>query len=159
LTALCCSASSPKRRKPCCVALQSRYHAPAAQPPRGDGGVSTIQEWLAGLGLAEHGRLLAWNRIDLRVLAGVTGQHLKDLGIPLGDRLKMLRAIREPGSSAPPIVPALQPASAPEPKLQDTAERRQLTVLFCDLVGSTALSARLDPEDLRSIIGTYHRCC
>jgi class 3 adenylate cyclase len=121
--------------------------------------VSTIQEWLAGLGLSEHERLLAENRIDLSVLAELTEQHLKDLGIPLGDRLKMLRAIRELGSSAPPIVPALQPASAPEPKLQDTAERRQLTVLFCDLVGSTALSARLDPEDLRSIIGTYHRCC
>jgi hypothetical protein len=121
--------------------------------------VSTIAEWLGSLGLSEYEQRFAENRIDLGVLPELTEQHFKDLGIPLGDRLKMLRAIRELGSSAPPIAPALQPAPTPEPKPQDTAERRQLTVLFCDLVGSTALSAGLDPEDLRSIIGTYHRCC
>src|SRR6202043_812439 len=72
----------------------------------------------------------------------------------LGHRRKMLRAIGEL-ARAVPATP--QPAPVSEPP-QDTAERRQLTVMFCDLVGSTALSARLDPEDLRGIIGAYHRC-
>jgi class 3 adenylate cyclase len=51
------------------------------------------------------------------------------------------------------------PSAGPAPSSQDTAERRQLTVMFCDLVGSTAMSARLDPEDMREVIGLYHRCC
>ena len=118
----------------------------------------TVKEWLAGLGLSEHERLLAKNRIDVSVLPELTEQHLKDLGLPLGDRLKMLRAIRELGSSAPPIPSAPPPAPTPELKPQDTAERRQLTVMFCDLVGSTSLSTQLDPEDLRAIINGYHRC-
>jgi class 3 adenylate cyclase len=75
--------------------------------------------------------------------------------VTLGHRRRMLRAIRELAGPAPV---AAQPAVT-EPKPQDTAERRQLTVMFCDLVGSTALSATLDPEDLRGIIGAYHRCC
>jgi class 3 adenylate cyclase len=88
----------------------------------------------------------------------LTDQHLKDLGVSLGHRLKMLRAIRD--LSVAPVV--VKPPSAPvatQPTQRDEAERRQLTVMFCDLVGSTALSATLDPEDLRGIISTYHRCC
>jgi class 3 adenylate cyclase len=85
----------------------------------------------------------------------LTDQHLKDLGVALGDRLKMLRAIGELTASA--VTP--QSAAATKPAPQDIAERRQLTVMFCDLVGSTALSAKLDPEDLRAVIGSYHRCC
>jgi class 3 adenylate cyclase len=84
----------------------------------------------------------------------LTDQDLKDLGVSLGHRRKMLRAIAE---LAGPTTP--QPTALTEPKPQDFAERRQLTVMFCDLVGSTALSARLDPEDLRGIIGAHHRCC
>jgi class 3 adenylate cyclase len=81
----------------------------------------------------------------------LTDQHLKDLGIALGDRLKILRAIRELGGRA---------AGTPRFSVpQDAAERRQLTIMFCDLVGSTALSTRLDPEDLREVIGRYHRRC
>jgi class 3 adenylate cyclase/predicted ATPase len=120
--------------------------------------VSTIAEWLGSLGLSEHERLFAENDIDLSVLPHLTDQDLKDLGLSLGHRRKMLAAVPHlAGAAASPPTP--QPTTAAEPKPQDTAERRQLTVMFCDLVGSTALSARLDPEDLRSIIGTYHRCC
>ena len=93
--------------------------------------------------------------IDASVLRDLTDQDLKELGVSLGHRRKMLRAIGEMSGAAAAI---LQPA-AMEPKPQDTAERRQLTVMFCDLVGSTALSARLDPEDMREIVGAYHRSC
>ena len=75
-----------------------------------------------------------------------TDQDLKDLGIVLGDRRKLLRAIRELDAPAP--------AAA-----ADAAERRPLTLMFCDWVGSTTLSASLDPEDLRAVINAYHRCC
>ena len=73
----------------------------------------------------------------------------------LGHRRRMLAAIAELTGAVPAT---LQPTAETEPKSNAAAERRQLTVMFCDLVGSTALSARLDPEDLRGIIGAYHRC-
>ena len=82
----------------------------------------------------------------------LTDQHLKDLGVSLGHRLKILRAIRTLHGTAPSFE---QPTGKLEPKAHDTVERRQLTVMFCDLVGSTAMSARLDPEDMRGIIGAY----
>jgi class 3 adenylate cyclase len=118
--------------------------------------VSTIAEWLASLGMSEYAERFVENRIDLSVLSDLTDQHLKDLGVALGDRLKMLRAIRELAGTAPTTP---QPAASVAPIVQDSAERRQLTVMFCDLVGSTALSTRLDPEDLREIISGYHRHC
>src|SRR5580692_1622212 len=115
-----------------------------------------VGAWLRGLGLGQYEASFRGNEIDADVLPELTDQHLKDLGVSLGHRLKMLRAIRELACDAP--VKA-QPAAVAEPKHQDTAERRQLTVMFCDLVGSTAFSARLDPEDMREIVGAYHRCC
>jgi class 3 adenylate cyclase/tetratricopeptide (TPR) repeat protein len=120
-----------------------------------------ITEWLASLGLSEYAERFAENRIDLPVLRDLTDQDLKDLDIFLGDRRKILRAISElDGGALIGASERLAPAAAAEtPIRQDSAERRQLTVMFCDLVGSTALSARLDPEDLRAIIGAYHRCC
>jgi class 3 adenylate cyclase len=115
--------------------------------------VSTVAEWLASLGLSEH----AQHRIDdPSVLPHLTDQDLKDIGIPLGHRRKMLAAISEAGAAAASASPRSSPATEPRP--QDTAERRRLTVMFIDLVGSTALSTRLDPEDLRGVINTYHRC-
>jgi class 3 adenylate cyclase len=114
-----------------------------------------IADWLKKLGMSEYAERFAENRIDLSVLPDLTDQHLEKLGIALADRLKILRAIRE--LSATTV--AAQPGPSAAPVVQDSAERRQLTVMFCDLVGSTALSVRLDPEDLRSIVGTYHRCC
>src|ERR1700730_6364483 len=106
-----------------------------------------IADWLEKLGMSEYTESFAENRIDFSVLRDLTDQDLKDLGVVLGDRRKMLRAIAELAGDAPT---SPQPA-LPEPKSQDTAERRQVTVMFSDLVGSTALSARIDPEDLREV--------
>jgi class 3 adenylate cyclase len=115
-----------------------------------------IADWLKNLGMSEYAQHFAENDIDIAVLPDLTDQHLKDLGVSLEHRLKMLRAIRELVGNTPVTA---QLAVVPEPKPQDAAERRQITVMFCDLVGSTALSARLDPEDMREIFGAYHRCC
>ena len=112
----------------------------------------TIAEWLASLGLSEYAERFAENGIDLSVLRDLTEQDLKDLGILLGHRRKMLRAIAELDRAA---LKGPQAVAAPLPH---DAERRDLTVMFCDLVGSTALSAHLDPEDLREAIGAYYSC-
>src|SRR6266481_91771 len=102
-----------------------------------------IADWLESLGLSEYAQRFAENRIDASVLPDLTDQDLTELGVPLGHRRKMLRAIAELNGAT------LEPAeAAAEPLLRDEAERRQLTVMFCDLVGSTALSARLDPEEM-----------
>src|ERR1700741_1960610 len=101
--------------------------------------------------MSEYAPRFAENRIDFSVLPDLTDQHLKELGLPLGDRLKMLRSIREL-TGADPALPE------PGPLPQDGAERRQVTVIFSDLVGSTALSARMDPEDLRELISAYQKC-
>ena len=112
-----------------------------------------IADWLEKLGMSEYAQRFAENRIDLSVLRDLTDQDLKDLGIVLGDRRKILRAIGEL-DTAPPTAPA----TSIEPAPQDAAERRQVTVMFSDLVGSTALSARMDPEDLREVISAYQKC-
>src|SRR5262245_23040716 len=114
-----------------------------------------IADWLKKLGMSEYAERFAENRIDLSVLPDLTDQHLEKLGVALGDRLKILRSIRE--LSATTV--AAQLALSAAPVVQDSAERRQLTLMSCDLVGSTALPARLDPEDLRGLLGAYHRCC
>jgi class 3 adenylate cyclase len=117
--------------------------------------VQEIGDWLEKLGMPEYGECFAQNKIDLSVLPHLTDQDLKDIGVPLGHRRKMLAAIRElPGES--PLAPKTVPTG--EAKAQDTAERRQVTVMFSDLVGSTALSARMDPEDLREVISGYQKC-
>src|SRR5215468_4043642 len=115
-----------------------------------------IAEWLEKLGLGQYAQLFAENGIDLSDLRHLTDQDLKDIGVLLGHRRRMLAAIAELAGTAPATPQAVAP---PEPKPRDFAERRQLTVMFCDLVGSTELSGRLDPEDLRGIIAAYHRCC
>src|SRR5215472_12572609 len=117
-----------------------------------------ISDWLKKLGMAQYAQAFADNDIDFSVLRHLTDQHLKDLGVSLGHRLRMLQAIRDLGEASAAATVASAPTPT-EPTRQDSAERRQLTVMFCDLVGSTALSGRLDPEDLRGIIGSYHRCC
>src|SRR6476659_4730194 len=96
-----------------------------------------IANWLKKLGMSEYAQRFAENRIDLSVLPHLTDQHLKELGVALGDRLKMLQAIGEltAASAAAPVS-----ATIAKPAPQDTAERRQLTVMFTDLVGSSALS-------------------
>jgi predicted ATPase/class 3 adenylate cyclase len=112
-----------------------------------------IAEWLASIGLGEYAQRFGDNAIDLSVLRDLTEQDLKDLGVLLGHRRKMLRAIAELKGD---VLRTSQAGTKPAPR--DGAERRQLTVMFCDLVGSTALSARLDPEDLRVVIGAYLAC-
>src|SRR6266446_1863810 len=115
-----------------------------------------IGDWLKKLGMSEYAERFAQNRIDLGVLPDLTDHDLERLGVLLGDRRKMLRAIRELAGDTPVTPPS---AAVTEARPQDSAERRQLTVLFCDDAATTALSARLDPEDLRGIIGAYQRCC
>ena len=116
--------------------------------------MQSIAKWLEELRLGEYAQRFAENGIDFSVLGHLSDQDLKDLGVLLGHRRKLQAAI----AGLPGVAPA--PAGttgAPTTKPEDAAERRQLTVLFCDLVGSTALSVRLDPEDLRAIIDIYHR--
>jgi SAM domain (Sterile alpha motif)/Adenylate and Guanylate cyclase catalytic domain len=116
-----------------------------------------IEGWLKKLGLSEYTERFVENDIEIDVLSELTDRDLQQLGISLGHRRKILRAIRELGGGAAPATP--QPAAPAEPKPRDEAERRQLTVMFTDLVGSTALSARLDPEDFARVIGSYQNVC
>ena len=109
------------------------------------------------LGMSEYAERFAENRIDFSVLPDLTDQDLEKLGVLLGDRRKMLRAIsRPPRRWTRPLLLRLRHLLSRSPL--DTAERRQVTVMFSDLVGSTALSARMDPEDLREIISAYQKC-
>src|SRR6478752_662686 len=113
-----------------------------------------IAEWLASIGLSEYAQRFAENAIDLSVVCDLTEQDLKDLGVLLGHRRKMLRAIAELDGAA--LAPAKETT---EPVPHDEAERRHLTVMICDLVGSTALSARLDPEDMGAVMDAFHAAC
>jgi class 3 adenylate cyclase len=124
-----------------------------------------MTEWLRTLGLERYEQAFRQNRIEADVLPSLTVEDLKDLGVTLvGDRRRLLDAIAALGNKN---------IQEPQAELSDgmgrslappggtaagEAERRQLTVMFCDLVGSTPLSVRFDPEDLREIVGAYHRC-
>ena len=114
-----------------------------------------IAEWLDKLGMSEYAQRFAENGIGVAALRHLTDQDLKDIGVLLGHRRVMLAAIGELGGPAAPL-PAREATVGPKP--QNTAERRQVTVMFSDLVGSTALSAQMDPEDLREIISAYQNC-
>lgn len=115
--------------------------------------MSGIAEWLSSIGLGEYAQRFGENAVDLSVVRDLTEQDLKDLGVLLGHRRKMLRAIAELKGEVQRVSQTGGKAAT-----RDGAERRQLTVMFCDLVGSSALSAGLDPEDLRGIISAYHSC-
>jgi class 3 adenylate cyclase len=117
----------------------------------------SVREWLASLGLSEYADSFAEHRIDFSILQDLTDKDLKEeLGIvPLGDRRRLLRAIAKLAGAAS-TTPKLAPGSESSPR--DEAERRQVTVMFADLVGSTALSTGMDPEDLREIISAYQKC-
>ncbi len=118
-----------------------------------------VADWLRKLGLEQYEPAFRANEIDARVLRSLTAEDLKDLGMTLvGHRRRLLDAIAELGSPLPfPPLPGLVPGITGEGRVGGEAERRQLSVMFCDLVGSTALSSRLDPEDLREVIAVYHR--
>jgi class 3 adenylate cyclase len=113
-----------------------------------------IAKWLEKLGMSEYAQRFAENGISVAALRHLTDQDLTDIGVLLGHRRIMLAAIAE-FAGAPPEAPKTD--SANEPKALDTAERRHVTVMFSDLVGSTALSARMDPEDLREVISVYQK--
>ena len=116
-----------------------------------------IAQWLDELGLSEHTERFVENKIDVAVLPLLTDEDLKEIGIPLGHRRKILAAINQ-GTRATQLAPVAGPAPSTELKGWDAPERRYMTVLFSDLVGSTALSARMDPEDLREVISAYQTC-
>ena len=119
-----------------------------------------VADWLKTLGMSEYAERFADNDIDFTILGDLTDQGLEKIGVgSLGHRRKLLRAIadlKDVEKSSP--VAAVAAAPAATPRSADTAERRQVTVMFSDLVGSTALSARMDPEDLREIISAYQNC-
>ena len=105
--------------------------------------------WLRGLGLDRYEAIFRENEIDADVLPDLTEVDLEKLGIPLGHRKRLLRAIASLEPAQGGVLPYMP---------TDVAERRQITVMFCDLVGSTALSSRLDPEDLSAVIRRYQAC-
>jgi class 3 adenylate cyclase len=117
--------------------------------------VMEVSSWLRDLGLEDYAQAFQANHIDAEVLSQLTADDLIALGITsIGHRRKLLSAIAalehgRASAAAEPITVAARPLEA---------ERRQLTVMFCDLVGSTELAAQLDPEDLRGVMGAYHRC-
>ena len=120
-----------------------------------------LGDWLRNLGLGKYEAAFRENEIDETVLPSLTEEHLKQLGvIALGHRRKLLAAIaamRDDASGKSPSVDTAATSSAPSAHPEDRAERRHVTVMFSDLVGSTALSARMDPEDLREVISAYQK--
>ena len=110
-----------------------------------------IREWLSSRGLSEYADRFAENRIDLSILSDLTDEDLKELGIFLGDRRRILRLIAE-------FAPEPESLAMPGSRPLEEAERRQVTAMFADLVGSTALSTGMDPEDLRDVFAAYSSC-
>ena len=118
--------------------------------------MSDLAAWLQAQGFGQYAKLFASNAIDREALVELTDEHLKELGLPLGHRVKLLKAIRALGE--PEVPQVADQAKRPAPRAPE-AERRQLTVMFVDLVGSTELAARLDPEDLREVMRAYQAAC
>ena len=118
--------------------------------------------WLRSLGLGQYEAAFRENEIDETILPNLRADDLKDLGVGIvAHRRKLLDAIaalRTGASGKSPSADVATASSAPSVSPEDRAERRQVTVMFSDLVGSTALSARMDPEDLREVISAYQRC-
>jgi SAM domain (Sterile alpha motif)/Adenylate and Guanylate cyclase catalytic domain len=129
-----------------------------------------ITDWLTKLGLPEYAGAFSENGIDVSVLPHLTDQDLKDIGVLLGHRRKILAAVAElPGKSQsasrpfPPLVEARdrhtteppQPAPVAPPPTEAMGERRHVTVMFCDLVDSTGIAGKLDAEEWRDLVGAY----
>ncbi|MET4607572.1 class 3 adenylate cyclase/predicted ATPase [Bradyrhizobium sp. JR4.1] len=110
-----------------------------------------IKTWLRRLGLGQHESLFIANAIDCDVLPQLTEGDFEKIGIPLGDRKRLMNAIS--------ALPSSPPSADANTAVAQYAERRHLTVMICDLVGSTALTARLDPEDMGAVIDAYHAAC
>lgn len=119
--------------------------------------MTDLQHWLEGIGLAHYADLFVKNDIDWEILPELTEHDLEKLGVSLGHRKKLIKAIQA-SCTAPQSSPQYV-ENGPTTTATAGAERRHLTVLLCDLVGSTSLSTRLDPEDLRRILFEFQRCC
>jgi len=113
-----------------------------------------LRLWLQHVGLEQHAETFAANDVDFGLLPSLSDDDLKELGLSLGHRRRLLRALAELSDTAEPRAPAYD--APPTDEGVREAERRQLTVLFCDLVGSTELSRQHDPEDLRELLRRYH---
>ena len=123
------------------------------------GATMDLGGWLRSLGLGQYEAAFRENAIDDTVLPNLTAEDLKDLGVGIvGHRRKLLDAIAALRADASAKAPPPDALPATDITSKDTAERRQVTVMFSDLVGSTALSARMDPEDLREVISAYQKC-
>ena len=118
--------------------------------------MSTIAGWLEGLGFAHYVSVFAEHAVDIDVLFDLTEADLERLGLPLGDRKRMLKAIASYQQSSRPRT-SVTAATVAAPR--SDAERRHLTVLFCDLVGSTGFAAELDPEELSGVIRRFGDTC
>src|SRR5271170_7158679 len=111
-----------------------------------------VGDWLRSLGLGQHEALFRENEIDAEVLPELTDADLEKIGVPLGHRKRLLKAIANLGAAEAPAKSTISPPAASS---RDVGERRPITVMFCDLVGSTSLAAKLDPEDWRNLVGGY----
>ena len=123
--------------------------------------MDALTAWLQTLGLERYAQLFAESEVDLEALCLLGEQDFEKLGVPLGPTEKLLKAIAElngaPASAGTPHAVQDQMHTARAPGAE--AERRQLTVMFCDLVGSTELATKLDPEQLRDLMQAYQRAC
>jgi len=126
--------------------------------PWGAAAMQQIADWLEQLGMSEYADRFAENKIDVSVLPHLTDQDLKDIGVPLGHRRKMLAAIANLDNTTAVAVPPPVSRSAPPVEAAATTavgERRHVTAMFCDLVDSTGIAARLDAEEWRDLFGAY----
>src|SRR6201998_2372264 len=111
-----------------------------------------VGDWLRSLGRCQREALFRENEIDAEVLPELTDGDLEKIGVPLGHRKRLLKAIANLGAAEAPVKPTIPPPTASS---RDVAERRPITVMFCDLVGSTSMAAKLDAEDWRNLVGSY----
>jgi class 3 adenylate cyclase len=120
-----------------------------------------VADWLEKLGLGQYAQRFAENDVSFSVLSDLTDQDLKDIGVSLGHRRLLLREIANihktaaASPSAPSPTAPLVAAPPVEPQLESTGERRHVTVMFCDLVDSTRIAAKLDAEEWRDLVGAY----
>ena len=116
-----------------------------------------IGEWLKGIGLGQYEATFRQHAIDAEVLPELTDADLEKFGVPFGHRKRLIKAIAKLAATRPePSEAAHGPPPSPrQPASRADAERRPITVMFCDLVGSTSLSSRLDPEDWRNLVSAY----
>jgi class 3 adenylate cyclase/tetratricopeptide (TPR) repeat protein len=127
--------------------------------------LTPFAKWLAEIGLVGYDQVFAFNKIDFDIIRSLSDTDLRELGLALGDRKRLMQAVaRLDGQQATDMsAPVVTPASPPTPLREDAAshggDRRQLTVLFCDLEGSTALSEKLDPEGLQNVLNSYRTLC